>query len=106
MVCGGRHLDAHGDADLCAPDDLVARVVVGCGFEEPQLPSDQATSAHGGRWSRKSLVRRMSGGELMQVELADTQGVEHPHPLRQSGATLHYQPGINNSFGGHTEVAG
>jgi hypothetical protein len=47
-----------------------------------------------------------SGAEVMQVELADTQGVEHLHSLRQSRAALGDEPGITNSFGGHTEVAG
>ena len=37
----------------------------------------------GVRWSGSLLLmRRRSGGEVMQVELADTQGVEHLHSLR------------------------
>ena len=61
---------------------------------------------HRGRLVVRSKIRHASRGEVMQVELADAQGVEHLHSLRQSGAALDDQPGITNSFGCHTEVAG
>ena len=41
----------------------------------------------------------------MEVELADSQRVEHLHSLRQVVAALHDQPRITNAFGCHTEVA-
>ena len=40
----------------------------------------------------------------MQIELADPQGVERLHSLRKSGAALHDQPGITNSFGCQREL--